>query len=518
MTLNNITEALKKPFLKGNPADNIQEPSNTTDDLHVVKTLSDDDFEGTMVFGDLDTYEWQYGGNESSLLKYQSKVIEMYRQLAKDSDVNYAIDLIINEMAFTVDKKEFKINIDEENNQIKERIGEVFDKVLNLLNMTENIHPICRQMYVDGQLNVALTFDEANMKAGIKKVQILEPFGLYFDEENTVWKYAPDDQKLGSCLYENELQQELLYNEEYSKDELIHVDYGLTSKISVSENQRGKVNLGYLENAFKSANQLDTLENMLVPMRYSRSVSRRMFNIDVADLPPKKAKELMDKIRSEFKYKKTYDTESGTIRNMQSTQPLVEDYWMSNRSGSRGTTVETMDEAGGLMDMEDIIHTSKKLFTSMKIPTNRNPYADENGGDFSYETDSISNEDMGFYLHVDRLRIPVTKMIKQLLKRELITTGVMSEGEWDKYKEKITIEFQCRSIFLENMEKDLFIKSVGNFQEIKEEIGVMVSLETAVKMTFGWTNEQLQEEMERIKAETNNPLYRSFYEKQDDGF
>jgi len=518
MTLNDITEALKKPFTKGNPTLKINEPSNTTDDMHIIKTLSDNEFETSMVFSNLDNYEWEYGGSESSLLRYQSKVIEMYRNLVKDADVNYAVDLIINEMAFTVDKKEFKINIEEENNQIKEKIGEVFEKILSLLNMTKNIHPICRQMYVDGQLNVALTYDETDLSAGIKKAVILEPFGLYFDEDNKVWKFAPDENRTTSCLYENELYLDELYNEEYSVDELVHIDYNLSNKISLGEENKGRINLGYLENAFKASNQLNTLENMLVPMRYSRSVSRRMFNIDVADLPPKKAKELMDKIRAEFKYKKTYNTEDGTIKNMNATQPLVEDYWMSNRSGSRGTTVDTMDEAGGLMDLDDIIHTSKKLFTSMKIPTNRNPYADQDGGDFSYETDSISNEDMMFYLHVDRLRIPVVSMIKEILKKELIITGVMSEQEWYKYKDKIDIEFQSRSIFLENMKHDLFLKSVGNFQEIKDEVGVMVSLETAVNMTFGWTNEQLQEELEKIKGERNNPLYSSFYANQEDGF
>jgi len=519
MTFNEISEALRKPFTKGNPADIIKSPSNSTDDVHVVRTLSDDDFEGSMVFGNLDSYEWEYGGEEASLLRYQSKVIEMYRSLTKDSDVNYAIDLIINEMAFTVDKEEFKINIDEENNQIKEKIGEVFEKVLNLLNMTKNIHPICRQIYTDGQLNVALTYDKANLKAGIKKAQILEPFGLYFDEDNKVWKFAPDEQRMGSCLYSDNPAEDELYDEEYTTDEMVHVDYGLTSKIVLSEENRGRINLGYLENAFKAANQLNTLENMLVPMRYSRSVSRRMFNIDVADLPPKKAKELMDKIRSEFKYKKTYDTETGTIKNMQATQPLVEDYWMSNRSGARGTTVDTMDESGGLMDMEDIIHSSKKLFTSMKIPTNRNPYADQDGGEFSYDTDSISNEDMGFYLHVDRLRIPVVNLLKDILKKEIIITGVMTESEWYKYQEKISIEFTSKSIFLENMSRDLFIKGIDNFQQIKEEVGVMVSLETAVHITLGWTNEQLLEELEKIKAETNNPLYNPFYSQQnEDGF
>lgn len=511
-----IFEALSKTFL--NKPEEITHPSNNTDDARVIKSLSDEPHEGTMVFNNLDSHEWSYSGNENTLLKYQSKVIESYRSLAKDGDVSYAIDLLTNEMAFTTEKEEFKINIDEENSTIKDKIGDVFQKVQSLLNTKDNIHSLCRQMYIDGQLNIALVYDKNNTQAGIKKVQIIEPFGLYFDKDNNVWKYAPDDQHIRSCLYNTSVNDSDSDSEEYSNDEMVHVDYGLTSKIILGEDIKGRVNLGYLENAQKAANQLNTLENMLVPMRYSRSVSRRMFNIDVADLPPKKAKELMDKIRAEFKYKKTYNTEDGTIRSMQATQPLVEDYWMSNRGGSRGTTVDTMDEKGGLMDLEDIIHASKKLFTSMKIPSSRNPYVDENGGDFSYDTDNTTNEDMMFYLHVDRLRIPITNMFKEILKREIIATGVMSEQEWDKYAEKINIEFTSKSIFLENMEKDLFIKSIGNWVDIKEEVGVMVSLETAVSTVFGWSNEKLQKEMERIKEETNNPLYRSFYSSREDGF
>lgn len=512
----NLFEALKKPFMKND--DTIKNPSNDTSDLHTVKSLSDDDFDGTMVFGDLQGYEWQYGGTEQSLMMYQNRIIDMYRQLSKNPDVGYAIDLIVNEMAFTVEKKEFKIDIDEENNQIKEKIGETFEKVQQLLNIKENIHPLIRQMYVDGQLNVALTYSQSKLKEGIKKATIVEPHNLYFNRDADVWQYAPDTQT-EQCLYGSDSWEDD-YDETYTNDEMVHVDYGLHNKVVLGENARGRVNLGYLENAFKSANLLDTLENMLVPMRYSRSVSRRMFNIDVADLPPKKAKELMDKIRSEFKYKKTYDTENGNIRNMQSTQPLVEDYWMSNRSGARGTTVDTIDEKGAIMDMDDIIHATKKLFASLKVPTNRNPYADQDGGAFSYETQDTTNEDMMFYLHVDRLRVPVTNLLKQILKREIIVKGVMTEKEWDKYDEKIQITFTSRSIFLENMAKDLFIKSVSNWQEIKEEVGRVVSFETAVGIAFGWSNDQLQEEMEKIKGETNNPLYASFYKtlEEEGGF
>jgi hypothetical protein len=358
-----------------------------------------------------------------------------------------------------------------------------------------------------------LVYDEKNLQDGIQEIKILEPIDLYFDKDQRVWKYSKQNPE--QFLYNI---QDNNYDQEYTTDELIHVDFGLYSKITLGHGLRGTINLGYLENVFKPANQLTTLENMLVPMRYSRSVSRRMFNIDVADLPPKKAKELMNQIRNEFKYKKAYDTETGTIKNMQSTQPLVEDYWMSNRTGNKGTTVDIMDERGGAMDLEDIIYSSKKLFTAMKIPVNRNPYADEDGGPFSFDTQDTTNQDMQFYLHVDRLRIPVIQLFKEMLRREIIITGIMSQDEWDKYKDTITINFASKSIFLENMEKDLFLKAIDNYTQFKDEVGVIVSIETALEKTFGWTNEQVQEEMEKIKEERNNPLYSAVYAAQDDAF
>lgn len=510
----NLAEALSKPFIK--TVKDITNPSNKTDDIHVLKTLSDDDFEGVMVFSNLDSNsnsDWNYGDTENSLLVYQSKVIDMYRDLAKNSDVEYAIDMLINEMSFTTSDDIFKIDIDEENNTIKDTISKSFESILKMMNMDNNIYQICRQLYVDGQLNVGLTYD-SNILEGIKKIQLLEPFGLYFDDNKKLWKFSSELDQHRNTLYVPSQDT----NEEYTTDELMHIDFGISSKIQIGDSKTGRVNLGHLENSFKAANQLETLTNMLVPFRYNRSVSRRMFNIDVADLPPKKAKELMDKIRSEFKYKKQFNTDTGTISNMNGTQPLVEDYWMSNRSGSRGTTVDTIDEKGALLDLSDIIFNTKKLYTSLKIPSNRNPYIDDSQGMFSYDNKDITTEEMSFYLHVDRLRKPIIKLLMNILKRQIISMNVMNETEWNKYQHKIKIEFQSKSMFLENMEKDLFIKSIANFQEIKQEVGTLISLETAIKMSFGWSNAQLQEELKKMKEERNNPLYKAFYASREDNF
>jgi hypothetical protein len=259
---------------------------------------------------------------------------------------------------------------------------------------------------------------------------------------------------------------------------------------------------------------LQTLENMLVPLRYSRSVSRRMFNIDIADLPPKQGKELMDKIRTEFRYKKTYDPATGTIRNLKSTQPLVEDYWMSNRSGSRGTTVEMLDETGALMNLEDIQHAAKKLYQSMKIPSSRNPYSDESPT-FSFDNTEIEQEELSFYQYISRLKIPVIKMIKEIMRRQLVAKGIFTDAEWREYEKNVQVVFSNESMFLENMKKEIFLKNLESFVNLKDNIGETISLGTAVKNTFGWSSEQLDEELNKIKQEKDNPLYKSFYGRDE---
>ena len=512
MNLSTIGEALEKTF--SGQQKEISSPSNSTNPQNIVKTLtpSDDDYEKSLSFSNLgEEIEISFGSDESSALRYQAKIIEMYRNLTKNPDVSYVIDMIVNEMSFNIDQEQFNIDIDEENNTIKEAISKAFDGILDKLDMKNNINTICRQLYVDGQLNLSLVYT-ASLKEGIKKIQILEPFGLYYDIDKSLWRISEVIANNGRCLYN--YHQEETYDENYTKDELVHVDFGLFQKMSFSNDKIHKINLGYLENAFKAANQLNTLENMLVPLRYNRSVSRRLFNVDIADLPPKKAKQLMNEIRSEFKYKKSYNVETGTIKNNNATQPLVEDYWMSNRSGAKGTTVDTIDEAGSIMDLEDIIFSSKKLFTSLKVPSNRNPYVDDSG-DFGYNDDTVTHEEMMFYLHVSKLRLPIVRMLKELLRLDIISKEIMSTEEWEKYHNKITISFASESIFLENMKRDVFMKGLENFQSIKEEIGTTISLQTAVAMTLNWSNVQLEEEMKKIQEEKNNILYKSFYEKEE---
>ena len=502
-----LLESLKKPFLTQNKE--IKNPSITVNNDNVIKDLDDNEIDITF-FSNLNSgLEWEFLDKDRTLLNYQNKVIEMYRKLALKPDVNNAIDQIVNEITFTIYDKPFKISVNEENDKIKQKIYDIFEVILNKMNIKTNFHEIVRQMYIDGQLNLALTYENNDIKSGIKKIEIIEPINFYYNKNTNKWKYFTENEDYLYAVNNKE-------NVEYSNEEIVHVDYGLRATINLDEERKGRVNLGYLENAFKHANQLETLENMLVPMRYSRSVMRRLFNIDVADLPPKRAKETVKNIRNEFSYKKVYDVSKGTITKLKNTMPLVEDYWLSNRSGGKGTTVDTMSETNANMNLDDIVYVSKKLYTSLKIPTSRNPYVDDQGGDFSYDTDSTTGENLQFFLHIDRLSIPIIKMLKEVLKREIISTNTMTEQEFQKYEDKIDIKLANKSIFLENMEKDLFIKTIGNWQEVKEEIGKIISLETAAKMVFNWSSEDIESEMQKIKKEKNNEKFKDFYTNDED--
>jgi len=511
-----LLEALKKPFTRDVPSDEIKNKSADVDLKHNIKTLSDEPYGGALVFNsEGNSYDMFNIGGVSNF-DYQNSVIEKYRELATKTEVSNGIDIIINEICYTINPDIFSIDIDEENDKIKEKITEEFNNVLNILNIKENIFNISRQMYIDGQINVALIYNKSDLKYGIKGAHIIEPFNLYFDKNDKLWKYNKNNEEQDSLYITEEKNLDLTYTE----SEMVHVDYGLYTKISSGDGTGSiktnfVVNLGYLENAFKTANLLETLENMLVPLRYSRSVSRRLFNVDVGDLPPKSAKEAMEKIRSEFKYKKTYDPNTGTIKNIKNTQPLVEDYWFANRSGGKGTTLETMDEKGALMDLEDIRHAAKKLYQSLKIPSSRNPYSEDEPR-FSFQDTEVTQEELSFYIFISRLRIPITKLIKEVLRRQLISKNVFRDDEWKKYEEKIDVKFSQDSTFLENMQSQIFLQQIENFTNIKESIGEVISLETATERIFGWSSEDLREELEKIEEEKMNPLYKSFYERPAD--
>ena len=288
----------------------------------------------------------------------------------------------------------------------------------------------------------------------------------------------------------------------------MHIDFG---KI---DNKEGLI-LSYLERAIKPANMLKTLEDLLIPLRFSRSISRRVFNVDVSDLPTSKAEMAMKKIQEQFKYKKFLNTETGEVTNQQHITGMVEDYWFANRNGQKGTSVDTIDETGNLGELGDIMYFYKKLYRSLGIPTNRISTSDEDKN-FDYDSSQITKEDFKFYLFINRLRKIYIDMFVNILKRHVITKGIMSEDEFNQYQDKIKIFFVGENYYLERMKLANFEKRLNIYSSARDYSGTLFSVEYLYRNIFKFDDDEIKEMMTEIQKEKKNPLFKHLYEEPMD--
>jgi len=389
----------------------------------VIDNFTDQDIYSTGAFFD-DDYRSLFNTREkSNNLEAQKTKIMLYRNLAKLEEVGEAIDEIVNSIIYSEDKDILKLQLNEENTVIQTAIEKSFKKIQTLMDTNKNMYKLVRQSYIDGQIVLYCSY-HSDLSKGIEQIKMIEPVYFYFDAKKGVYKYGTSEQ---SFLTQNEIDK----NTEYPKEDIIRRTFGLVD---------GVINLGYLEYGVKSANQLRTLEDLLIPMRFSRSISRRVFNVDVGELSPMKSEAAMQDIQKKFKYRKFYNTDTGEVSNQQHITSMVEDYWFANRSGGKGTTVDVLDETGNLGEINDILYFQKKLYRALKIPLNRiadNPDAQE----MDYESSTIPHDEMKFFLFTNRLRKVYTEIFKELLRRELISTGVMTLENYEEYKEKIQIVF-----------------------------------------------------------------------------
>lgn len=498
-----ILNELVKSFLR-QPEDTSDKDSSAVDPYNVLMDLSNNDlYPNTGAFFDTDNFHsGLFGSSDISDIVFKQKdKIMKYRQLAMTPDVTDAIDEIVNEIIFSVDDQiPLKLVVNEDNEKIIKAISEKFNKVIKLSNVRRNLYQMVKNSYIDGQIIMHLAYDAKNPKSGIKSIKMIEPSMLYFDVKSKTYKYMIDDRGMTTR------HQPAVV--EYNVEELVREDFGLYD---------GKVNLSYLEYAIKPANMLRTLEDLLIPLRFSRSISRRVFNVDIGDLPNKRGAEVMREYQAKFKYKKFYNNETGEVSNQQHITSMVEDYWFSNRSGGKGTTVDVLDESGNLGELTDILYFAKKLYRAMKVPSNRIDINPDGDKDYSFDETRTTKEDMKFFMFVSRLRQVYSSLFKEILKREVVSTGVMSEVEWDERENSISIQFINENKFIEKMKLDNFMRALEIYQTASEQQGKLFSVSRILSDVFRMSDEQIMDEFKEIQKEEKNPLFAKFYSGIDDG-
>ncbi len=441
--------------------------------------------------------------DRNTVLERQKIKIINYRNLSKQPEVDSALEEIVNEIIFSSDGlAPISVDINEENEKIKEAIEKAFKKIYKLINVERNFYGIVRSAYIDGQIVSLLQYDKNSTKNGIQKIKFIDPVYFYFDSIKNEYYYMK--------RFEGNFTQQDLFSqseESYSVEEIVHEIFGQTNDGLIES---------HLEKAIKPANQLKTLEDLLIPMRFSRSMSRRVFNVDIGDISPKSGDAILNGYQQKFKYKKFYNVETGEVTNQQHITSMVEDYWFANRSGGKGTTVDTIDETGNLGELGDIIYFYKKLYKALNIPSNRIPFQTELDASFDYSATNVSKEDMKFFMFISRLRETVASLFKRILERELISTGVLSASEWEKFEEKIKIQFSNENKFIEKMKLDQLTTQLDLYATARDYAGNVFSYNTLMQRVFGMSELEVEENLKEIEKEKKNKLFARFYKQPED--
>lgn len=493
MQLNEIVKSfLKQPERNDQESSSVRKDNTLLDmsnDLYPTGSFFDTDNVSSNLFRDYDV---------TDILFKQKEKIMKYRQLELSTDISDAIDEIVNEIIFVYDDKmPLRINIEEENENLIKAITEKFEKIMKLMNIKRNLFQIVKRGYIDGQLIGHCAFDKNNTKNGIKSIKLIEPSMFYFDIKDNCFKYLIDNKSFINHQLENS---------QYSIEEIVREDFGLYDN---------KLILSYLEYAIKPANILKTLEDLLIPMRFSRSISRRVFNVDIGDLPNKRGNEVMQEYQAKFKYKKFYNNETGEVSNQQHITSMVEDYWFSNRSGGKGTTVDVLDESGNLGELGDILYFNRKVYKAMRIPNSRINTDPDSDHDFDYESTRVSKDDMKFFMFISRLRQVYSSFFKEILKREILACNIMTEQEWEDRENSISISFVNENQFIQKLKLENFMRQFEIFSSTQESQGKLFSIRKLLKDIFKFSDEEIDAELKEIQKEEKNKLFSKFYQKEE---
>ena len=452
--------------------------------------------------------------------KNEMDLIQRYRQMSLYPECELAVDDIVNE-AIVCDREEAPISINLENvnlsPDIKEKIQENFHEVSDLLRMRDGGYDTFKKWYVDGRLYYHIIIDPNNTKRGIlelrpidslkiKKVrQILppkDPSDLQAPprvEEYFSFNDGGMDGKKGGQIVR------------VAPDSIAYAHSGLL-------NEDRKMVLSYLHKAIKPLNQLRMIEDAVVIYRISRAPERRIFYIDVGNLPKIKAEQYLKDIMTRYKNKMVYDAQTGELRDDRKHMSMLEDYWLPRREGGRGTEITTLPGGENLGELDDVIYFQKKLYKALNVPSSR---LEQESGFVLGRAAEISRDEVKFTRFVERLRNRFGHLFNTCLEKQLILKGILTLNDWRMIEQKIHYEWQTDSQFAELKEAEMLTERLNLLQSMNfadEIVGNFYSKEFVRKRILKQTQEEIMEidkqiELEKAAAPPEEDEYASYKHK-----
>jgi len=433
--------------------------------------------------------------------KNEAELIVKYRDIAAQQECDAAISDIVNE-AIVGDHDSSPVNIIldqlDASDNIKDVIREEFDRVLSLMNFSNHGHDIFRKWYIDGRLPYHIIIDNKNAKKGIQELRYIDPIKLRKVKEVEEEK----DNRTGATLIKSSNEYFVYQNQigESSSGLKIHKDSIAYATSGMLDPSRRRI-LSHMQKAIKPVNQLRMMEDSLVIYRISRAPERRIFYIDVGNLPKGKAEEYLRGIMNQYRNKLVYDASTGDIKDDRKHMSMLEDFFLPRREGGRGTEISTLPGGENLGQIDDIVYFQKKLYRALNVPLNRL----EQESQFSLgRSTEISRDEVKFKKFIDRLRKRFSDIFLQLLKTQLLLKGIITRQDWEDWKEDIAFDYIEDNYFSELKYNEILRERFEMLASIDEYIGKYVSNEWVRKNILRQSDDEIEEMKKQMDEEEKN--------------
>ena len=441
--------------------------------------------------------------------KNEVELISRYREMSMQPEIESAIDDIVNE-AICQDDDGKIINIVLDNlkqpDRIKKALKEEFNIILKLLNYNNMAHDIFRRYYVDGRMYYHIIIDKENPTEGIKELRYIDPRKLRKVREIKKQKDERTGAEIMATVNEYYLYNDKVVTGSSSNYGPVGVRITTDSIISVVSglmDSRRAVVLSYLHKAIKPLNQLRMIEDATVIYRISRAPERRIFYIDVGNLPKLKAEQYLRDIMVKYKNKLVYDANTGEIRDDRKFLSMMEDFWLPRREGGKGTEITTLPGGQNLGELEDVKYFQKKLYGALNVPVSRL----ETNQSFSLGRSSeITRDEIKFSKFVARMRNKFSDVFDQAMRVQCVLKGICTAEEWDTFKENIYFDFIQDNNFTELKDAELMRERLSLLQSVDPYTGRYFSQKWIQQNVLRLTDDEIKDMQDQIDLEKEQGL------------
>jgi len=439
-------------------------------------------------------------------VRNENQLISQFRNMALFPEVDQAVEDIINEsIVMNDDRKPIKLDLEmvDLSDNIKNKLYNEYDNILKLLKFHNRGYDIFRRWYIDSKLYYHILLDTKTPTKGIQEIRPIDPIKI-----KKIRKIEKDRRLAGpqSIPFIKKVEEFYVYTDtdknsmyptptsgiKISTDSICYVHSGI-----VDSNTKRVV--GYLQKAIRPLNMLRQIEDAVVIYRISRAPERRIFYIDVGNLPKQKAEQYIKSIMNRYRNKITYDSSTGQVTDGRDHMHMLEDFWLPRKEGGRGTEITTLDGGQNLGEMEDVDYLLKKVYRSLNVPTSR---MESDSGFNMGRSAEITRDEVKFFKFIEKIRARFTDLFLQLLRVQAITKGIMSEEDWNSIIVDVRFEFNKDSYFTELKETEILKERVDILTQLDEYIGKYYSTAWVRKNILRQNEEEMKLIDEQIEKES----------------